>query len=164
MIKIPKTFIPNKNQDEKVKNLIRDEKFCKIKKIDNILSLTCIPEKISDYDLRTNFKMLDKIDWAWHFEDRIPPYIIQAGEMTYQKPSSLVFTSVYILEFKSKTDLNKINKKMNLEKEINTLKTIRTKCLKKDKYLVTIKTNYTDKCSLDVFGSWYVNNFGLEEL
>jgi len=163
-MKIPKTFLPDKNQDEKVKNLIINENPFKIKKIDDLLSLTCTPEKIGDYDLRTDFEILDKKAWAWHFEERIPQYIIQAGEMTYQEPSSLVFTSVYILEFKSKTDLNKINKKMNLEKEINKLETIKIKCLKKDKYLVTIKTNYTDKCSPDIFGNWYINNFGLEEL
>lgn len=162
-MKIPKIFIPEKNLEQNVETLL-NLKNVVTKPIDNILSLTCIPEKIGNYDLRTDFEILDKKAWAWHFEERIPQYIIQTGEMTYQEPSSLVFTSVYILEFKSKTDLNKINKKMNLEKEINKLETIRIKCLKKDKYLVTIKTNYTDKCSLDVFGNWYINNFGLEEL
>lgn len=163
-MKIPKIFVPDKNQDEKVKNLIRDRKSRKTRRIDTIESLACLPEKIGNYYLRTEFEKINKKDWTWHFEEHIPEYLIQAADVTYQTPSSDVFTRIYILEFKSETNLSKLNEKINLEKEINKIDAMITKCLKKDKYLVAIKANKTDKEGLDIIRNWYLNNFELDVL
>lgn len=164
-MKIPTVFIlDNKNLDRKIKDVLQDEESRKTRQIDSAI-LEQYPEKLGDYTLRTDFEMLNKKDWEWHFGKRIPKYIIGAGEIQYKIPSAITFMSIYILEFKSGTDLNKVNRKINLEKEINQLGEIMvTKCLKKDNYLVAIKVNKADMSGLDVFENWYLNNLGLETL
>ena len=160
-MKIPDVFIlERKNLDKKLKELETGMP-SEIRQIKDLFSLSNIPEKIRGYDLWRDFKILKKNEWEWHLGEEVPPYIIQAGEMRYKQPSSPVFTSIYILEFKS-TELK--NLVVNLEKEINQYDATRTRCLKKESYLVAIKTNHTDEYSLDVFGNWYLNNFGLETL
>lgn len=159
-MKTPKTFLPNnKNLDKKLKELE-----CGKKQANNMFSLSCLPEKINNYDLRTDFEEITANYWDWHFGKHISNYLLKAGQITYKAPSSNVYTSIYLLEFKNGIDLNKLNRKIKLEKEINQAKNMQTKCLKKDNYLIAIKTNHIDKCSLDIFKNWYLNNFKLEAL
>lgn len=164
-MRIPNIFIPDyKNLDGKLKEL-ESGKSSKIKQVNDMFSLTCLPEKIGYYALRTDFEEITKDRWEFHFGKRIPKYLLKAGEITYIPPLSSVFTSIYVLEFKNGTDLNKLNREIKLEKEISKISdAIRTKCLKKGNYLVAIKTNHTDKYSRDIFGNWYLNNFDLEVL
>lgn len=163
-MKVPKIFIPEKNQDEKLENLLQDKKPDDNKPIKGIKSLDCLPKNIGIYALNGEFMKITKKRWDYFFGEQIPDYILQAAWMTYQAPFAYVFTSIYFLEFKSKECLDELSKKMNLEKEINQVNATRTRCLKKDNCLIAIKSNHTDTNSLNVIGDWYVNNLGLEDL
>lgn len=165
-MKIPKLFVPeNKGVDKKLENLLQGNKIVKKARIGSIDSLTDIPKVIYDYTLRTGPKKIYKKDWTWNFDERIPDYIVRAVEMTYQKPLSTFFTSIYILEFKSTKAMDKADRKLNMEKEINEMEILTARSLRKDNYLVVIKANKCDKDnSLEVIGDYYINNFGLETL
>lgn len=161
-MKIPTIFVPDKNQDKKLKDIIQDVK--KIRKIKDTTSLACLPEIIGNYSVIKGFKEIDKKLLEYYFGKQIPKYVVETRWAVYKAPLSSITTSVYILKFKDGTNLDRLNKKIDLENEINQECGTRTRCLKKDNYLVAIKTNWTDNYSLDTFGSLYINNFGLERL
>lgn len=161
-MRIPTIFVPDKNQDEKLKDILQEVK--KARKTKGITSFACLPENIGDYALKGEFASISKKRWDWNFGEHIPKYLSKAAGMAYMAPLASIFTSVYILEFKSEKDLNKLNRKTNLEKEINQIDAMKTRCLKKDNYLVAIKTNKIDKDSLDVIGDFYLKNFEMERL
>lgn len=162
-MKIPNIFIPeNKSLDRKLEYL-GSGKPSRVKRIKDIWSLSYIPEKIGGYDLRTEFKIINQERWRWNFGEKIPKYITQAGEMTYIAPKSPVFATIYVLEFKNGTKL-RLDRKTCLSEYFEKNDAIRIKLLKRDDYVVAIKTNHTDKQSADVFGNWYMNNFGMELL
>lgn len=165
-MRLPKLFVPeNKGIDKKLENLLQENKTVKKARIGNIDSLTDIPEEIGNYTLKTGPKKIYKKDWTWYFDERIPDYIVRAVEMTYQKPLSLFFTSIHILEFKSTKIMDEADRKLNLEKEINDMEVMTARGLRKNNYLVVIKANKCDKDnSLKVIGDYYINNFGLEDL
>jgi len=164
-MKVPETFIQkNKDLDKKLKDL-KKGKSSSTKQVKDLSSLACLPRNIGSYVLRTDFEMINKKDWESHFGKQIPKCIIQAGEMTYQSPSKpFVFTSVYVLEFKNGTDLDEMNRKIDLEEEISQDKDVTTKCLKKDAYLVAITANKLDDGNLSILENWYLNNSELEAL
>jgi hypothetical protein len=164
-MKIPKIFIPEKNLEQNVETLLNPKKL-RAEQIFNILSLTyTLPENIEMYKLRTDFEIINKKDYGIHFGKRLHKHIIRAGQMTYKIPFSIFFTTVYALEFKNGTDLNKLNKEINLKKEINRVEDVtKTRCLEKNNYLIAISSNKLEEYSFDVFRTWYLNNFGLEVL
>ncbi len=171
-MRLPKLFVPeDKDIDKKLESLLQENKTVKkaqtIKKVQigSIDFLTGIPEEIGNYTLKTGPQKIYKKDWTWYFDERIPDYIVRAVEMTYQKPLSTFFTSIYILEFKSTKAMDEADRKLNMEKEINDMEVLTARSLRKDNYLVVIKANKCDKDnSLKVIGDYYINNFGLEDL
>lgn len=164
-MKIPNIFLPERNQDKKLEEILKEKKPEKTRPIKKgMKSLARLPKKIENYNQKGEFLRIPKERWDYFFGEQIPNHIFQAACMTYMAPHSIVFTSIYFLEFESKEELNRLSCSMNLEEEISQTDATRTRCLKKDNYLIAVKSNYTDTKSLDVIGDLYIKNFKLEEL
>lgn len=170
-MKLPKIFIPNKNLDENIEEMLKTEKILKHREIEDVFSLLNLPEDIQGYS--TNYKKIEdkKIPayaWCNHFGSLFPPYLIEAGETMYFKRAYNFHhnVAVYSLNFSSDSELNELIRKSDVTKEFINPKyedwTI--KCLKKENYMIAILINKELINDLKFFKNWYVDNFGVVEI
>jgi len=178
-MKLPKTFVPEKNLEKNINKMLKSEKIVKICEIEDTFSLLKLPEDIGGY--KTHYEKIEdkKIPayaWCKHFGNLFLHELIEAGKVQYFKKSDLnkkVF--VLSLNFSSDSELNSIIRRSNVAEEFKDpnvfeefenpkYKSWIIECLRKDNYMISIIIHKEVVNDLKLFKNWYIDNFGMIEI
>jgi hypothetical protein len=178
-MKIPKTFVPEKNLEKSINKMLKSEKMIKHREIEDTFSLLELPKDLGDYTTyyeKIEDKKIPAYAWCKHFGDLFPQCLIEAGKVQYFKKSDLNKKAfVLSLNFSSDSELNSIIKRSNVAEEFkdpNVFEEFKDpkyknwiiECLKKDNYMISIIIHKEVVNDLKLFKNWYIDNFGMIEI
>jgi len=177
-MKLPKSFIPEKDLEKNVKELL-EEKAIKYCEIEDTFSLLKLPEDIGGYTThytKIEHKKIPAYEWCKHFRNILPKYLNEAGKAQYFKKSDLNKKAFILsLNFSSDSELNSVIKKSNFTEDFedpNVFEEFKdpkykewvTEFLRRDNYMIAIIIHKVVVNDIKLFKDWYVDNFGMVKI
>lgn len=164
---IPKNMVPKGNFKKRIEEALKKKEF-KSNKIEDIALLVYSAQRIKGFSMDKAFWLFPE-DWNRNFKIRMHPYLERAGLAHYWKEVDPTWENFYVhvygLEFKNKNKLDEFIER-DFDKDFlrDVFEEITVSFLRRDNYMVGIRTTQTMVDCLKDFEDWYINNFGMERI